>query len=81
MLLLATIPPPAVNSAPYSYYDSSSSSSSRPVASSSPSPDYYDTLSKFEPWALQEDGLAGAAAADSDGALPQFDLRSHMMVQ
>lgn len=75
MLVLAAVPPPSVNSAPY--YDPSNSSSytySSMVASqggSAAENDYEETLNKYEPWALD----------DESDAAGQYDMRTHTMRQ
>jgi hypothetical protein len=77
MILLSTVAPPAVNSATYyaAYDGSSYSSSSVAVAGQASSSSYDETVSKYEPWALED------AAADGDVDAPQFDMQTHMMIQ
>ncbi|WIA15183.1 hypothetical protein OEZ85_001866 [Tetradesmus obliquus] len=85
MVLLATVPPPAVNSATYyaaydgSSYSSSSSSSSSVAAAGQDSSSYDVSVSKYEPWALED--AAAAADADGDADAPRYDMRTHMMMQ
>lgn len=79
MVVLAAVPPPSVNSAPY--YDPSSgySYSMPPPAAVSSSAaetgeglsEYEATVRKYEPWAFADD-------ADTAG---RYDVRSHMMGQ
>jgi hypothetical protein len=80
MVLLATVPPPAVNSATYyAAYDSSSYSSSvGSVAAAGQDGSYEQAVSKYEPWAAEEDAAADCVA-DADDA-SRFDMRTHMMM-
>ncbi|WIA35366.1 hypothetical protein OEZ86_003817 [Tetradesmus obliquus] len=81
MVLLATVPPPAVNSATYyAAYDGSSYSSSSSIAATGQGSSSYDeSVSKYEPWALED--AAAAADADGDADAPRYDMRTHMMMQ
>lgn len=81
MVLLATVPPPAVNSATYyAAYDGSSYSSSSSIAAAGQDSSSYDeSVSKYEPWALED--AAAAADADGDADAPRYDMRTHMMMQ
>jgi len=76
MILLASVPPPAVNSATYysAYNSSSYSSSVSSVAAAGQDSDYEETVSKYEPWALEDQ-------ADDAEIASQMDMRMHMMVQ
>jgi len=85
MLILAALPPPpAISSAEYAV----NGSYLEPPAAVAASEDYYARVAKFEPWTAETDaaGAAGAAAqqgedAEGEDSLPEFDMRSHMMLQ
>ena len=71
-MILASAPPPQVNSATADYALTRGSSSSSAVSKAKEQgEEYTSTLEKFEPWALEED-------EDSPAARPSYSMLSHM---
>jgi len=71
VVILASAPPPQVNSATADYALTRGSSSSAVNKAKELEEDHTSTLEKFEPWALAED-------EDSPAARPSYSMLSHM---